>query len=810
MAHPARNTSRSTAARFDPDRQRWFAPLVMAVFALALIVLFGSFLFSDKMLYMSDQIQAGVFFRSLLVESVAQQGEIPQWNPYIYGGMPYVDAFHGDIFYPLTFLKFFGSVPRMIGINLVIHIFLAGLFMYFCARQFKLGTLPSLLAASVYMFAGYLVSLVAPGHDGKIFVTTLFPLVMLFLDRTFERRPLLNAALLGLVIGLIILSPHPQMAYFTLWAVALYSVFKFICVWRDARNVLGAVKPGSAVVVAVVLGLMISAIQFYPGYTYTTSFSPRADTKRGWDWATSWSMHQEEAMSLLIPEFAGVSTDKADTFYWGKNPFKDNSESVGALALLMAVIGLGWSKRREAWFFGGLAVFALLYALGATTPVFYLFFYLIPKVASLRAPSMIMFLFLFSTALLAGMGMQYLLSRTQERAPDLPRRLKWLLIGFPALLFVLALAFGAGGRGMLSTWCSIFYSEAGTTMVQQGISKFDLGMRNLPAIQTGAWMAFLFVGAASLLIWLYSTKKLGVAALCGLVALPMVDGVRFNSRFVNTFDQRQQWAQTPISQALAGQFGNARAVNLAQPQEDVLPYHDVEVVVGYHGNQLRWYDELLGGPGLTNVYNPRLLNLVGTQYLIAPSNQALPDGYFGTAPVTTVTTTGQQTLYHNANAFPRVFVAEQFQVLPDRSEIAPRILNGPDDLRSVALLEETPAIPISDQPLGGDSAWMISYAPDSLCIGLSLTQNRLVVLTDTWYDSWHASAGGQQVPILRADGAFRAVAVPAGTTELVMVYDSERYRTGRLVTWLALAMIAVIIGGHAWQRRGPMPATGDA
>jgi hypothetical protein len=158
---------------FDPEASPWFTPAAFWVIFIALVILFGEFIFSDKMLYGSDTIQAGIFFRSFYVDYFMEHLAVPQWNPYIFCGMPYVEAFHGDIFYPLSILKFFGSIYRTLGINLVLHIFLAGIFMYLAARQFKLSKVASLMSAVCYMFAGYLISLVAPGHDGKIFVTSM-------------------------------------------------------------------------------------------------------------------------------------------------------------------------------------------------------------------------------------------------------------------------------------------------------------------------------------------------------------------------------------------------------------------------------------------------------------------------------------------------------------------------------------------------------------------------------------------------------------------------------------------------------------
>jgi len=145
---------------FDPEASPLFTPIAFVIIFLALLVLFNDFIFSNKMLYGSDMIQAGVFFRSFLVDYVKEHGAVPQWNPYIFCGMPYVEAFHGDIFYPLSILKFFGSIYRMLGINLFLHIFLAGIFMYLAARQFKLSKIASLMSGVCYMFAPYLISLV--------------------------------------------------------------------------------------------------------------------------------------------------------------------------------------------------------------------------------------------------------------------------------------------------------------------------------------------------------------------------------------------------------------------------------------------------------------------------------------------------------------------------------------------------------------------------------------------------------------------------------------------------------------------------
>jgi hypothetical protein len=714
--------------------------------------------------------------------------------------MPFVDAFHGDLFYPLTFLKFFGSLFRMLSYNLLVHIFFSGVFTYLCARQFKLSKIASLLSGISYMFAGYLLSLMAPWHDGKIFVTSLFPLTILFIERGFEKKALLNFSLLGLVIGLIILTPHPQMAYFSLWAVAFYALFKLIVLFREKKTIKAIITPGLLVTYAVVIGLLISAIQFYPGYYYTSNYSPRSDAKQGWEWATSWSLHEEEAFSLLIPEFAGTSTQKAKTYYWGKNPFKDNSETVEVVCLFAALIGLLFYRKKESYFMGGLALFALIYALGGNTPFFKIFFYLIPMVKSLRAPSMIMFLFSFSVAILAGMGLQYVLDRSRELDGATAKRFKYLLFGMPSLMLLLAFLFTGGGKGILNLWSSIFYSNASTQMVQQGVSKLDVAYMNLPAIQSGAWFGFLFVALAAACIWAYQRRKMGVSILIVLLFIPVVDSIRFNKRFIKLVDPTPYLSSNSMTDFFNKDTSKYRVQNFSQ-SVTVLPLFGIEEVVGYHGNQLKWYDQLLGGPSLRNQGKPRFLNLVGTKYIIIPPNQKIPEDYMGDKPIKMVHNSNQGAVFQNDNAFPRVFLVDDYKVFDSLEIIYPLVTDGPDDLRKIVYLEKDPGVELLPDSLNTDSAWIIDYENDSVLIGLNCTKEHILVLTDNFYEAWQAYIDNQPAEIYRAYGSFRAVVLPSGVKQVLFKYESARYAAGKLMTLLASIFFLIVFGYYIVQPR---------
>jgi len=233
------------------------------------------------------------------------------------------------------------------------------------------------------------------------------------------------------------------------------------------------------------------------------------------------------------------------------------------------------------------------------------------------------------------------------------------------------------------------------------------------------------------------------------------------------------------------------------PNSSILPFHEVEVVVGYHGNQLRWYDDLIGGMGLTNVRrpNPHVLNLVGMKYVLIPPDQAFPPDYFGSIPVRSMGTFGQNQVVENDNAFPRVYLVDSVKVYPQRDSVLYRdIASGVDNLRDVVYLEEAPTIALERNTVSTDSVWIKDYEPESVLIGVQASTNKMLVLTDNYYYAWSVTIDGQPAKIHRAYGAFRAVEIPAGAGEVHFTFESPRYATAKTITLLTSLYLLTIIG----------------
>ncbi|MFL5510121.1 MAG: hypothetical protein ACJ79J_11095, partial [Gemmatimonadaceae bacterium] len=101
---PPASTSATEIAAPTAPRFAWgWAALVYALGTLSLgyPALAGGFLVNPH----SDQYIAGYAFREFAASTLRATGHFPLWNPYLFGGMPYIAAMHGDIFYPTFLLR---------------------------------------------------------------------------------------------------------------------------------------------------------------------------------------------------------------------------------------------------------------------------------------------------------------------------------------------------------------------------------------------------------------------------------------------------------------------------------------------------------------------------------------------------------------------------------------------------------------------------------------------------------------------------------------------------------------------------------
>src|SRR5438034_247237 len=119
--------------------------------------------------------------------------------------------------------------------------------------------------------------------------------------------------------------------------------------------------------------------------------------------------------------------------------------------------------------------------------------------------------------------------------------------------------------------------------------------------------------------------------------------------------------------------------------------------------------------------------------------------------------------------------------------------------------EEPP--PLAQPPAGAEErVQVVAETPERITLDVVLASPGLLVVGDTWYPGWRARVDGATARILRADHAFRALALTVGPHRVELAYAPLSFRLGAALSALGLVLVALL----ARARRRPPTATASA
>ena len=136
-------------------RARRWSPQLLLIIILPL-ALFWRWLVLGEVLYWGTLLFQFWPWRQLVKMQILS-GEWPLWNPLLGNGTPLLANLQSALFYPPNLLYLLLPVEQGLTLSVVLHLMLAGIFMYAYARQLELSPFAALLAALTFMFSGYLV-----------------------------------------------------------------------------------------------------------------------------------------------------------------------------------------------------------------------------------------------------------------------------------------------------------------------------------------------------------------------------------------------------------------------------------------------------------------------------------------------------------------------------------------------------------------------------------------------------------------------------------------------------------------------------
>ena len=771
-----------------------WAALVYALCTLTLAypALAGRFLVNRR----SDQYIAGYAFREFAASTLKATGHFPLWNPYLFGGMPYIAAMHGDIFYPTFLLRMVLPTDVAMTWGFIIHVFLCGLFTYGFLRAIGYDFYGSLIGGIAYMMSGQIASYVSPGHDGKLFVSALFPLALWLLYGGFKQRKNWVWGAFALVIGLCVLSPHPQLLQYTLLTCGAYSLFLAFASVDGApleRSV--AIRCLAAALVAVIIGLAIGAVQYFPVRDYV-AWSPRAGGLADYQSATSYAWPPEELFNAYLPQFSGMLGN-----YWGRNGIHLHSDYVGAIVLVIAGAGfIGYRAdphRKQLTFWLVALIISVLWSLGSATPFYHIPYAIVPGTKYFRAPATIFFVGTLAIAIFAAAGTERFLQGRVTR--------KYLYGWLIAAGIVAVLA----SVGALTNVAETLADDRRVEMVQA----------NSTALMVGAWRSLLFVALVVALGFAFIAKRISPRSAAWLLAGLMALDLWTIEHIYWMFSPRASviYAADPIVDALKAEPQPVRvlAVDLQDAPKhdafvsgDALMTHRIRNTFGYHGNQLGRYMELTGfNSDLRRAFAPNVLQLTNTQYVLTNIPELpLPNMVLAKGPLRNAAGDSVY-LYRVSGDNPYAWVTPVAVKAPDDQVLA-TVLNPRFDVRRASLFDTAAKVRASTGVEALPAPLAITttvrhYEPGKVTIDLSAPapQSASLVVSENYYPGWTATVDGKPASIGRVDYSFIGVDLPVGARSIDLAFTSRAYEIGKVVTWLAILVGVLLTGTGAWTDR---------
>ncbi len=770
-------------------------------------------------------------------------GELPLWNPTLYGGAPFIADIQAGFLYPPNLLLFllnpdFGyGWMQWLSIG---HLWWAGLGVYALCRVLGISRPAALFAGTAFAFSDPL--LIHLGNLNLIAVLSWLGWVLAAFHLALTRRSLAWAGIAGLLFAIANYAGHAQSSYYLALAVGGYWILG-IGYWGLGTGDWGLGGANSRI--KRLIGLtkyLLSNIQ-YPLLTGLLTilltaplllpslellpYTARADL--AYQENVGYSLAPVPALiGLITPGFFG----RGPSLHWS---FWDRVELpyAGVVALLLALAvffrSSTFGKSRTSgvpllpWI--GLALFGLLVALGVYTPVHGWLTQLLPGFASFRAPARAIVLWTFSVAVLAGYGIDALRNaewgmRNREadahttqyaiRNTQYATFLKW---GGLALLLLFVPA----------TYASLLALQADSVWFLRA-SLAGLAV----ALATGAWLG----GWA--LVSLYSRGHLSGLVFAGLLtALLLIevgaagaytdisenDPVRgfhhpeiirflkeeWNADNADLADQRgsEKSAQSDFSASSASSPNPFRLDartdidNLWQPDTAALAgLRDVWGIV--NPLLLTHWDRLWESTGGRHT---RLYDMLNAGYVLVRDGTPLPDKF-----VLAFDAPGELAVYRNPDAFPLAWLVTDSRTVPDADAALAAITDPDFDPATTVILlagdggrqtadggQTTTNHPITQYQISN-----IFSTANTLSLSLTSPTPAFLVLSEVWYPSWRATVNGVETPVLRANYALRAVAVPAGDVTVAMRFAPDSWRWGLGLAGVGVLLLLGLLVGWRW------------
>ncbi|MDK3161714.1 YfhO family protein [Kamptonema cortianum] len=685
------------------------------------------------------------------------RGEVPLWNPYNNGGLPFIADTQAAVFYPPRLITIAaasltgGWTYHALELEMTAHVLAYSLLMYLLIRRWTLGqrgsVVGSLIGSLVSSYSGFM-SGYPPLQLAILEAATWTPLALLGILETtragaFRWRWLLVT---GGALGLSWLAGHPQTSYFiTLLLIAFLA-------WRCYRQPAGIIRwvIGCAMFGGIAFGL--AAVQLLPGLEYltlTARFDLGFDAKgNGFPFHDVAQMLYPGTVSLFSPLYVG---------FFGL--------SLAALAV--------WRRLPDSRFLAGMAAVSLVWSFGANSALYDLFYNLLPGLRFFRGQERAAFLVMTSLSILAGLGAVHVMGWRFRRdyfgAYQLHRALRWLLVA-STVIFGAAFIFWLYDREALAS--------------------------ALPGVAFGTFM----IAAAAVvipLVMLRSDRRYAPLLLIAAVTFELFN-VNMNSAAVyDPVPPEHQLSMNapPLVQAILDRAGDApfRVDGFRGLHDNYGSLYRIQDMRGISPLFLTSaYQIIEGETAIERAWEIFAVRYVYTDWQELPvPSEIIAEGF---------DRWGHVNLHELRDPRPYAQIMYDVWFAADDAE-ARAVLNRDDvNLRRTLILSRQVAFTPSPERVPVPAPVTI-FEPEFVSIDAVSEGEGMLSIAMVHYPGWQAWIDGEPADILTAYGALIALIVPDGTHTVTLRFDPPLYRVGAALSLVTLAGMCILAGGSFIRRQ---------
>ena len=376
---------------------------------ILIYTIFVLFFFNDVIIF-GNTFASGDSFNPYAIHHILDQirlasSEWPQWQPWIFSGMPTLEAFtYVNLLYlPSYFLDLLGVSDLNIQF---IHLVFSAVSMFYLVQKLIQNKKIAFISGLLWMLNPFLITMIVYGHGSQMMTAAFFPITLLLLLRLKDEQSIFNMLLFALFLGLQLQRAHVQIAYYSCMLLGSFFIYSFY----QNRNKKYAALFFSGIIIA----FLIASHIYLPSLDYR-EMSIRSSNMGSFAYATNWSMHPKELLTYLMPNFFGFG----GSTYTGFMPFTDFPNYVGLPVLLFAFLSCR-KLNSIRLFFWTVLIISILLSFGKYFEIFYQFFYnYLPFFSSFRVPSMILIVSNFCMYILCAYGLKDALEIIKNKFPQI-------------------------------------------------------------------------------------------------------------------------------------------------------------------------------------------------------------------------------------------------------------------------------------------------------------------------------------------------------------------------------------------------------